>query len=186
VGRFRVTTNPTTGLKEIGQVLSPVEEPKADDEVDLDAELDASLEADLRAELEGHPDTPVLEVSDGGAADDDVLDEAANEIMAGLYEQNVSWVKKRVPDIKTQAGIEAVREMEKAHPKKEGGRSGVLNALDERSGELVERKAGPGDIEEPPETTMGTGLPCSECDFTAGSEAGLDAHMEAKHPDIAL
>lgn len=201
MGHFVVKVDPETGLKDIQQVPTD-EDKRAEMHEALDAKLDAELDARLDADLESGADTPPeLTVEDGGAKDDDPpADEAANEIMAGLYRQNVAWAKARITKIQTQAGITAVRDMEKAHPEYKDndppGRKGVRNALQERSGEIGEGQTtsdglerqpkGPGDIEPPPETTRGTGLPCGECEFTAGSQAGMDAHMEAKHPDVAL
>lgn len=205
MGRFVVTVNPTTGLKDIQQV--PIEEEVApkDPAVDFKKELDAALDAELRQELEaeiakGTP--PELTVENGGDQSDadPPADEAATEIMAGLYEQNVGWAKERIAKIRTQEGIVAVRLMEHRHPefsdRDPPGRRGVIGALQERSGEIAEgltesdglarTPKGPGEIEEPPAGDRGTGLPCAECEFTAGSEGGLAAHMESSHPEVAL
>ena len=190
MGHFVVSVDPVTGLKDVRQV--PTLEDAADtDRGNLDAEIDAKLDADLARELERdlEADTaPDLKVADGGADDDDPpADDAANEIMVGIYEQNVAWIKQRVTKIQTQAGIKAVRTMEQFHPEYKDndppGRKGVLNALQERSGEITEGQTVSDGLERAPASTR---LPCSECEFTAGSQDGLDAHMATKHSDVSL
>lgn len=179
MGHFVVSVDPTTGMNDVRKVPTP--EDVADiARKGIEAEIDAKIDADLERELEaGTP--PAL------ADDDPPADDAANEIMVGIYEQNVSWVKLRVVKIQTQAGISAVRDMERAHPEYKDsdppGRKGVLNALQERSGEITEGQVESDGLERAPAATR---LPCSECEFFAGSQAGLDSHMEAKHPDVSL
>ena len=193
MGHFVVTVDPVTGLKDIAQV--PTDEDAIPESASMpdgfDDELDAELAADLKRDLEA--DTPPdLTIEDGGD-EDPPADEAANECMAGLYSENVSWAKKLIAKIQTQAGIKAVRDMEIVHPEytEQGGRKGVLNALQERSGEILQGQTQSDGLERgpkdpPPPATRGTGLPCGECDFTGGSEAALASHMETAHPEVAL
>lgn len=196
MGYFKITTNPVTGLKDIEQV--PTEEDLAREQAKampdgFDDQLDAALEADLAADLAVVEDAAF---EDEDEDEDPPADPAANELMAGLYEQNVSWAKKRIVKIMTPEGVRAVREMEKAHPEfsEQGGRKGVLNALQERLGELDDGSVesdglARGPEEEDvldPDPKLGNRIPCRYCEFTAGSKAGMKAHVEAKHPDTAL
>lgn len=179
MGYFVVSVDPITGMNDVRKVPTP--EDVADiARKGIEAEIDAKIDADLEREL-GAGTPPDL------ADDDPPVDDAANEIMVGIHEQNVSWIRQRVVKIQTQAGITAVREMEKNHPEYKDndppGRKGVLNALQERSGEITEGQVESDGLERAPAATR---LPCSECEFFAGSQAGLDSHMEAKHPDVSL
>lgn len=182
MGLFRVTQGPN-GLSTISQVATPRPTPRKP-RATVDDEIAKEVDEALRAELE----------DEGASAARAASTAIAAELVAGLHENNVSWALERIPGLLSEDQVEQVRAVEEAHPKHPGGRAGVLNGLNERLDELedaeteaAEAPKGPGDLQDPvPEHPAGGGLPCPECDFLAGSQAGLDAHMESVHDDADI
>jgi len=100
-----------------------------------------------------------------------------------LHKKTVPWVKGEIKKIQTVDEVDQALEKEYAHPRFEGGRSGIIDDLQERRDELTEPNTGPPKDTEAmkPTNTVAAGLPCPDCAFSAGSQEGLDAHMEAHH-----
>lgn len=206
MGRFKVVRG-KNGLREIEQ------QPTAD-ELKLHAEKRSEgddLEAALNAEdAAAH----VLTIEGGDDVPDDDLDEivavagppppispegqaAFDDLRAGVLENNVQWAKARIVKLERAAHVAETHALEATNEKPAGGRKGVMNALEERKGELALPNAVPGlarhpakegtDGSEAPALVTGhapaSGLPCEHCDFTAGSAEGLAGHVSAHHPE---
>lgn len=56
------------------------------------------------------------------------------ELVAGLHANSVAWAKQRIAKLQTPEEVRAVHAFEQTNPK--GARKGVLNACEERLGEL--------------------------------------------------
>lgn len=160
--RFRVVKN-KRGMKDIHQV--PTGERRARRKEEDFADLDAALEAE-----------------DAAAAKKKKAPAAKQEqspylrLKAGMHENTVEWAKGWIGQLSHPDQATRLITLERAHPKYEGGRAGLIQALEERHAELTAEPETPQVAQAP-----SSGLPCDECDFTAGSEAGLKAHMEAHH-----
>lgn len=101
-----------------------------------------------------------------------------------LHKKTVPWAEGEILKIQTVDEVDQALEKEYAHPRFEGGRGGVIDALQERRDELTEPTTGPPEDTEamkPTSTVAAAGLPCPDCAFSAGSKEGLDAHKEAHH-----
>lgn len=70
------------------------------------------------------------------AAADAGRSRAARELADGLYNNPVPWARERILGLASADEVRAIHALERAHPEYDGGRSGVLNALEERLGEL--------------------------------------------------
>jgi len=113
------------------------------------------------------------------ATDGFVGSSAFTALAAGLSKQSVAWGQKFIAKLNSQDEIERLRAIEMNHPKHEGGRKGIIGALDARSADLD-----PTTFKEPEakeETAESFDCPEPECEFTAGSEEGLEAHVVAVH-----
>lgn len=176
MGIFKVVNK--NGLREIEQVAA-VDEPVATVEEDPIDEIDRILaeeDADEDADIRAMAGDPLIEAEEEG----DQLD-AYNRLAGGLHENGVDWAKRWISELTHADQVLRIEELERNHPKYENGRNGVLAALEERRGEL-----GSGDpVPAPPVAAQGGGIPCDHCDFTAGSQAGMDAHMETHHADAS-
>lgn len=58
------------------------------------------------------------------------------ELIEGLHVNSVAWAKERILQLQTPEEVRAVHAFERTHPQHHGGRKGVLNACEERLGEL--------------------------------------------------
>jgi hypothetical protein len=111
---------------------------------------------------------------------------AYRALAEGLYKRPAAWTEQWIRKITNPEELKRIRLMEEAHPKYKNGRRNLLALIDDREVEVAP-PAPPPPAEEldekPPETVES---PCPHCDFKAGSEEGLKAHLEVYHPDIEL
>ena len=71
------------------------------------------------------------------------------ELVAGLHAHSVAWAKERIVKLQTPAEVRAVHVFEQQNPK--GARKGILNACEERLGELHVDHPSPGLERQPAE-----------------------------------
>lgn len=173
MGRFTVVVK--DGVREIEQV-------KTADEV---AKLKTAPPVDELAELEAALDLEDAAIDGGDSKPADVPQtsgpDAYTRLADGLHGNSVEWAKQWINELTHPDQVTRVQELEKAHPSYEGGRNGVLKALDDRKAELTTKDANIST----PSPSPAAGLPCESCDFIAGSQQGLDSHMDAHHSDEA-
>jgi len=107
--------------------------------------MDPAIEAELLAlqnEGEDEDAAPVSQARAPLAAapiKEDVPDLTSGafaELVTEMQGKNADWTKRRVMRLTSPAEVARVREIERSHPRFQGGRSMVLNALEERLGEL--------------------------------------------------
>jgi hypothetical protein len=117
------------------------------------------------------------------------------DLKKNIYNIAAAHVNKRIEALVSVEQLRAVRELEEAHPKYEGGRVTVLDFINERERALLGPEAPPppedptaesGGLPDPhPEAlmTVAEGIPCEfpDCHFSAGSEEGMQAHIAAHH-----
>lgn len=99
-------------------------------------------------------------------------------LLNGLSKQSVAWAKKFIAKLDSREEIARLKPVEQNHPKHGGGRKGVLAALVARDIELDPMARAPVTKAAP---TTEEGLGCDQCDFKAGSQEGLEAHITAVH-----
>jgi hypothetical protein len=107
-----------------------------------------------------------------------------NAFLGLLHKKSAPWVKGEIQKLQDVEEVDAALKAEYVHPRYKGGRTGIVDALQERRGEITEpkRDKGPGDLEpNQPVHTVASGLPCPHCGFSAGSQEGLDSHIETHH-----
>lgn len=96
----------------------------------------------------------------------------------GLHKQSVKWALKFIEKLDDIEDLEKVRKIETSHPKHETGRITIIKAIDTRRDELEEKNFTDPKDKRPPEDKE---FPCEHCEFKAGSEEGLTAHVDAVH-----
>lgn len=58
------------------------------------------------------------------------------ELVEGLHDNPIGWAKERIIQLQTPEEVRAIHAIERTNPQHEDGRKGVLNACEERLGEL--------------------------------------------------
>ena len=201
MGHFRFVRG-RGGARKVSQVPTG-EEPHLQEKKDEDEELnEAASEIGIEAPTNPERQQRVLMPDDPSAG--------FKKLLNGLYKQSIPWAEKYIEKLETLEEVEAIRHKEVTHPKYEGGRTGVHKALNEKADEIDENRKKPertevdadevvvldedAEIEdentepEVPETDMPEAADtydCPKCDFSAGSAAGLEAHVFSNH-DVDL
>lgn len=132
-------------------------------------------------------------ISPKGPSEESVT--AFEELVAGLHTENANWAKGLIPKLETTDQVLHVASIERAHPTYKPGRTSVINKLQERFGEVgglpdgfnQPDPRGTATAQEVAFKTQASGIPCpctdEGCAFSAGSQPGLDAHIETHHPE---
>ncbi len=169
MGIFKVTRG-AGGGREMTQIATPEElEKTGRAPATFDAEDDLLEELGLQKPI-GREKKELKK----GTIIPDNPSSAYNALLQGVSKHSVAWAKKLIEKLPTIEEVEAIRVKEKNHPKFGGGRVGVLNALEAREQELM-----PSGVRKDEDGNLT--FDCPDCDFTAGSQDGLNAHLAAAH-----
>ena len=111
---------------------------------------------------------------------------AYRALAEGLYKRPIAWAEKFIRKLDSIDEVDRIRMIEQANPKSDGGREKLLTILDDRKAEL-EPAPTPQPDEKVAEAVAETKThACPHCEFVAGSEEGLEAHINAVHQALEL
>ena len=173
-------------------------------------------EEDARLAERGHEPDPLQELDIANRVDDSRVRIEGNLIRPedpspayralqwDLLKKPISWCERFIPKLTSLEEVEGIRQKEVAHPKYEGGRAGVLKALNTKADELdphktpapvdeaeeedvqeveaeAEAESEEEEVEEAEAEDDSETFSCPHCSFKADSPEELEDHVFAKH-----